>query len=122
VSLRNNRIVGRDFLNHSCVIGSDIESILRRETPPKPFSDSIDPNPPSAKVSSYKIHGCNSVVSTHSALIPAALIIGHHFSALAFTSALSISGVCCSCGKTSVPISASRVCTPAPPKPLRPPR
>src|SRR5262249_54383117 len=41
-------------------------------------------------------------------LIPNSLMIGHHFSASAFTNAPSASGVCCSRGKTSNPSSASR--------------
>jgi hypothetical protein len=36
----------------------------------------------------------------HSALIPNSLMSGHHFSAPAFTSASSASGVCCSRGKS----------------------
>jgi hypothetical protein len=38
VPLRNNRITGLDLLNHCSVIGAEFESILRRETPSKPFS------------------------------------------------------------------------------------
>ena len=48
------------------------------------------------------------VGSAHSALIPASLMIGHYFSASAFTNAPSASGVCCSGGKISWPRSASR--------------
>src|SRR6516164_2779617 len=49
--------------------------------------------------------------SVHSPLIPAALMIGHHFSISAFCSARSASGVCWSRGKISWPISASRLRT-----------
>src|SRR6516165_1920144 len=42
------------------------------------------------------------------ALIPSSLMIGHHFSASAFTSVPSTSGVCRSRGKASYPSSASR--------------
>jgi putative ABC transport system substrate-binding protein len=48
------------------------------------------------------------VASAHSALNPASLMIGHHFSASALTNAPSAAGVCCSRGKTSSPRSASR--------------
>jgi hypothetical protein len=44
----------------------------------------------------------------HSALIPAAFMIGHHFSASAFCRTASASGVCCSRGKISVPNSEIR--------------
>src|SRR6516165_7870801 len=46
--------------------------------------------------------------ATHSALIPAALMIGHHFSISAFWSARSASGVCWSRGKVSCARSANR--------------
>src|SRR6267378_662179 len=44
----------------------------------------------------------------HSALIPNSLMIGHHFSASAFTSAPSVSGVCRSRGKISNPRAMKR--------------
>ena len=44
----------------------------------------------------------------HSALMPAALMIGHHFSISALWKAASASGVCCSRGGISWPRSASR--------------
>src|ERR1700687_3567897 len=44
----------------------------------------------------------------HSPLIPNSLMSGHHFSASAFTSAPSASGVCRSRGKTSSPLSTHR--------------
>jgi hypothetical protein len=47
-------------------------------------------------------------IAVHSALIPNSFIIGHHFSASAFTSAASASGVCRSRGKISIPRSPSR--------------
>src|SRR6516164_9888909 len=49
--------------------------------------------------------------SVHSPLIPAALMIGHHFSISAFCSARSASGVCWSRGKISSPRSARRAGT-----------
>jgi hypothetical protein len=39
-------------------------------------------------------------LADHSALMPDALMIGHHFFASAFCKAASASGVCCSRGKT----------------------
>jgi len=47
-------------------------------------------------------------VEVHSALIPDFRIIGHHFSAPAFTSAPSACGVCWSRGKMSIPSWTSR--------------
>ena len=49
----------------------------------------------------------------HSALMLAALTIGHHFSISAFCWAASASGVCCSRGHVPWPISARRRRTPA---------
>jgi hypothetical protein len=49
-----------------------------------------------------------SGLADHSGLMPNSLMIGHHFSASAFTSAPSASGVCRSRGKTSSPRAASR--------------
>src|SRR6516164_2976207 len=49
--------------------------------------------------------------SVHSALIPAALMIGHHFSISAFCTAASAAGVCSSRGKSSTPRSANRAPT-----------
>jgi hypothetical protein len=46
-----------------------------------------------------------------SPLMPAALMIGHHFSISAFCSAPRASGVCCSRDTTSCPIFASCCCT-----------
>src|SRR5262249_36396729 len=46
--------------------------------------------------------------SLHSALSPNSLMSGHHFSASAFTSAPSASGVCRSRGRTSSPSSMKR--------------
>src|SRR2546426_110927 len=50
-------------------------------------------------------------MSAHSALMLAALMMGHHFSASAFWKAPSTSGVCWSRGGISGPSSASRVRT-----------
>ena len=50
-------------------------------------------------------------MSAHSALMLAALMIGHHFSASAFWKAPSASGVCWSRRKISWPRLASRRCT-----------
>src|SRR5215468_4294288 len=60
----------------------------------------------SATPASFGIDMC-----AYSALILAALMIGHHFSASAFWNALSASGVCWSRGGISGPSSASRVRT-----------
>jgi hypothetical protein len=49
-----------------------------------------------------------SGLADHSALIPNFFIMGHHFSASAFMSAASASGVCRSRGKISIPSSPSR--------------
>src|SRR5205085_5802675 len=43
----------------------------------------------------------------HSALTPAALMIGHHFSISAFWNAASPSGVCCCASATSSPSSVN---------------
>src|SRR4051794_39476496 len=51
-------------------------------------------------------------LSHHSILMPAALMIGHHFSVSAWCQAASASGVCCSRGTTSWPKEAKRACTP----------
>jgi hypothetical protein len=50
-----------------------------------------------------QLFGFRITESVYSALIPNSLITGHHFSASAFTSAPSTSGVCCSRGKISNP-------------------
>src|ERR1700730_4645001 len=52
----------------------------------------------------------------HSALMPAALTMGHHFAISAFWKAPSASGVCCSRGGTLCPKSASRWRTKVPPR------
>jgi len=46
----------------------------------------------------YNLLALASFVLVHSALIPAPLMIGHHFSTSAFWKARSTSGVCCSRG------------------------
>ena len=51
---------------------------------------------------------CPALSGVYSALTPNSLMIGHHFSAPAFTSAPSASGVCRSRGKTSNPKSTNR--------------
>src|SRR5262249_42949531 len=57
-------------------------------------------------------HGIRAVLHLlHSPFIFAALMMGHHFSISALWSAPSASGVCCSRGKISCPISASRART-----------
>src|SRR5262249_20792348 len=56
-------------------------------------------------------HDDDLVALAHSALIPAALMIGPHFSIPALSMAASVSGVCCSRGKISWPRSASRART-----------
>src|SRR5262249_56199468 len=54
----------------------------------------------------------------HSGLIPAPLMIGHHFSISAFWCARSASGVCCSGGNTRMPLSPKRERTAPPPQPV----
>lgn len=78
----------------------------KRRTRGHPAPDAIEPKPTFARVSGCKQQSCNFLalrmtILAHSALIPNCLIIGHHFSASAFTRAPSTSGVCCSRGKTS---------------------
>jgi hypothetical protein len=59
------------------------------------------------KISTGKFHGITSEMQAskpfHSALMFAALMIGHHFSISAFCWAASASGVCCSRGQILQP-------------------
>src|SRR6516164_153434 len=73
-------------------------------------TDAIDPQRLFDQALGCRHPGRNLILaaSVHSALIPAALMIGHHFSISAFCKARSASGVCWSRGKISRLLSAIR--------------